>query len=142
MKYIITNKQYQLLKEDEQKILDIPSVDLFGGWDNLQEYLKRKGNPPYSIGGNLDLFNTPIQSLGNLISVGGYLNLALTPIQSLGNLTSVGGALDLKYTQIKSLGNLKSVGGGLFLSHTPISKKMTTKQIREKVNVRGIIYLQ
>ena len=142
MKYIITNKQYKLLKEDEQEILDIPSVDLFGGWDGLQEYLKRKGNPPYSIGGDLDLVRNRIESLGNLQSVGGYLNLVGTPIESLGNLISVGGYLDLRETPIQSLGNLQLVSGGLFLSHTPISKKMTTKQIREKVNVRGIIYLQ
>ena len=101
MKYIITNKQYQLLKEDEQEILDIPSVELFGGWDNLQEYLKRKGNPPYSIGGNLNLVGKRIESLGNLQSVGGYLNLF----------------------------------------GTPISKKITEKQIRKKVNVEGEIYL-
>ena len=141
MKYIITNKQYQLLKEDEQEILYIPSFDLFGGWDNLQEYLKRRGNPPYSIGGNLDLVGKRIESLGNLISVGGYLDLRETPIQSLGNLQSVGGYLDLNRTPIKSLGNLQSVGGYLNLFGTPISKKITEKQIRKKVNVEGEIYL-
>ena len=139
MKYIITNKQYQLLKEDEQEILDIPSVKLFGGWDNLQEYLKRKGNPPYSIGGELNLAYTEIKSLGNLISVGGRLDLRHTPIKSFGNLKSVGGDLHLGGTpQIKSFGNLQSVGGALYLGRTPIL--MTKKQIREKINVGGEIY--
>ena len=122
MRYIITQSQYQLLKEDEQEILDIPSVELFGGWDNLQEYLKRKGNPPYSIGGDLDLVRNRIESLGNLQSVGGWLDLRLTPIESLGNLQSVGGSLDLRLT--------------------PISKKMTEKQIRKNINGEGKIYLK
>ena len=161
MKYIITSKQYKLLKEQEQEILHIPSIDLFGGWYNLQKFLKRRGNPPYSIGANLDLANTQIESLGNLTSVGGYLNLfrtsieslgnltsvggnlslRLTPIKSLGNLTSVGGYLDLFNTPIKSLGNLTSVGGTLNLEYTPIARKYIEKQIRSMVFVAKEIHL-
>ena len=120
MKYIITSKQYKLLKEEEQEVLHIPSINLFGGWYGLQEFLKRRGNPPFSIGGNLNLEGEPIESLGNLISVGGFLNLDNTPIKSLGNLTSVGGTLFLAQRQIKSLGNLTSIGGNLDLRHTSI----------------------
>ena len=161
MKYIITSKQYELLNEEEQEIIYIPSVDLFGGWDNLQEFLKRRGNPPYSIdgdlylrgvpveslgnltsvGGSLDLKHTQIESLGNLISVGGNLYLRDVPIESLGNLISVGGHLDLRNTPIKSLGILTSVGGSLILRDTPIAKKYTEKQIRNMVDVRGEIFL-
>ena len=87
----------------KQKILHIPSFSLFDNeWDLLQEFLNRRGNPPYSIGGDLDLFKLPIESLGNLISVGGDL--------------------DLSYSKIKSLGNLEYVGGSLFLNKTPLSK--------------------
>jgi hypothetical protein len=107
--------------EQEQKVLHIPSLKVFGGdWDELQKFLKSKGNPPYSIGGDLDLRETPIESLGNLTSVEGNLDLRETPIESLGNLTSVGGDLYLLRTPIESLGNLQSVGGDLALGDTPI----------------------
>jgi hypothetical protein len=124
MKIIITESQYNriLREEEEQKVLHIPSLKVFGNdWDQLQKFLKSKGNPPYTIGGNLYLGNTPIKSLGNLISVGGNLDLRLTEIESLGNLTSVGGDLNLKYT--------------------PLSKKYTTKEIRQMVVVGGGVYL-
>ena len=123
MKIIITESQYKrILKEEkEQKILRIPSFKFFNNdWDLLQKFLERKGNPPYSIGGNLDL--------------------GVTPIKSLGNLTSVGGALELQFTPIESLGNLESVGGNVFLKETPLSKMYTKEQIREMVNVGGEIY--
>ena len=123
MKIIITESQYNriLREEEEQKVLHIPSLKVFGNdWDQLQKFLKSKGNPPYTIGGNLYLGNTPIKSLGNLISVGGNLDLRLTEIESLGNLTSVGGDLNLKYT--------------------PLSKKYTTKEIRQMVVVGGGVY--
>jgi hypothetical protein len=164
MKILVTESQYNriLREEEEQKVLHIPSLRFFSDdWYKLQKFLNRKGNPPYTIGGNLNLYNTPIKSLGNLISVGGNLNLYQTPIKSLGNLQSVGGGLDLGDTPIKSLGNLTSVGGDLALSDTPIkslgnltsvggnldlegtplSKMYTEKQIREMVNVDGEIYL-
>ena len=159
MKYIITSKQYKLLKEEEQEVLHIPSVDLFGGWNNLQEFLKHRGNPPYSIGGDLYLHSTPIKSLGNLIWVGGNfslvgvtikslgnltsvvgnLNLFDIPTESLGDLTSVGGSLFLGKTQIESLGNLIWVGRSLILRDTPIAKKYTEEQVRNMVSVGGDI---
>jgi hypothetical protein len=118
MKIIISETQYEKLFE--QEVLHIPDLNYVGGWDILQKILKAKGNPPYSIGGDLDLRETPIESLGNLQSVGGYLDLRGTPIKSLGNLESVGGSLDLNLTPIQSLGNLESVGGNLDLDGTPI----------------------
>ena len=148
--------------EEEQKVLRIPSLKFFNdNWFQLQEFLEKKGNPPYSIGGNLDLRKTPIESLGNLqsvggdldlrdtsieflenlTSVGGDLDLFKTPIKSLGNLTSVGGYLDLQVTYIESLGNLQSVGGDLYLYETPISKKYSEKEIRQMVSVGGGIHL-
>jgi hypothetical protein len=164
MKIIITESQYNriLREEEEQKVLRIPSFKFFNNdWDLLQKFLERNGNPPYSIGGDLNLSDTPIESLGNLTSVGGNLFLERTPIESLGNLTSVGGNLVLRGTPIKSLGNLTSVGGNLILFNTPIkslgnlksvggflelrktplSKKYTEEEIRQMVDVGGGIYL-
>ena len=75
MKYIITDKQYRILKEQTEQVLKLPSVDYFGGWDNLQQYLVKKNNPPYSIDGELDLADSNVISLGNLVSVEGNLCL-------------------------------------------------------------------
>ena len=164
MKIIITESQYKriLKEEEEQKVLRIPSFKFFDNdWDLLQKFLERNGNPPYSIGGdlflegtdieslgnlqsvrgNLDLSHTDIQSLGNLKSVGRDLNLNGTPIKSLGNLQSVGGNLNLIHTPIESLGNLTSVGGELDLLGTPLSKMYTKEQIRQMVDVGGGVYL-
>jgi hypothetical protein len=143
MKIIITENQFEKLKSSEDpKILHIPSFEIFDNdWDKLQKYLDRKGNPPYSVGGNLNLRHTPIESLGNLTSVGGRLDLGNTPIKSLGNLTSVGGDLNLYKSSIESLGNLTSVGGSLDLEDTPISNKHISQGIKRMVNIKGDIYL-
>ena len=120
MKYIITERQYRLLSEqEEEEILTIP-YDHFQDWDMLQVFLKRRNNPPYKISGDLDLAKSSIESLGNLESVDGDLDLDESSIESLGNLESVSGNLYLRRTPIKSLGNLKSVGGDLHLDWTPI----------------------
>ena len=124
MKIVISESQYKRLieTEEEQKVLHVPSLKFFNDdWDLLQKFLKLKGNPLYSIGGDLYLEGTRIESLGNLQSVGGSLYLGYTPIQSLGNL--------------------QSVGGNLRLGNTPISEKYSEEEIRQMVNVDGGIYL-
>ena len=162
MKIIISESQHRRLFEEEQKVLHIPDIKMFGGdWSILQKYLEYKGNPPYSVGGNLylhdlsieslenltsvdgdlDLTYSSIESLGNLTYVGGDLDLRETPIKSLGNLTYVGGILVLQDTSIESFGNLTSVGGYLDLQDTPISEKYSEEEIRQMVNVGGNIYL-
>jgi len=94
-----------------------------------------------SVGGDLYLLRTKITSLGNLQSVGGNLDLEGTPITNLGNLESVGGGLYLRGTPITNLGNLESVGGGLYLRGTPISETHSEEQIRQSVQVGGDIYM-
>ena len=142
MKIVISEGQYKRLieTEEEQKVLRIPSLKIFDDdWYALQKFLELKGNPPYSIGWDLDLRYSRIKSLGNLVSVGGKLDLRYSRIKSLGNLQSVGGDLDLEKTPIQSLGNLTSVGGDLYLHGTPLSI-YTREQIREMVNVEGRIF--
>jgi hypothetical protein len=140
MKYIITEAQYRLLMEQDE-ILNIPFHVFNNDWNLLQKFLDRRGNPPYKISGNLDLSGTEVKSLGNLMSVGGWLNLIGAPIESIGNLTSVGDNLYLFRSKIESLGNLTSVGGNLDLRNTPISETHSEKDIRNKVEVGGEIYL-
>jgi len=148
MKYIITEAQHKRLFEEEQKILRIPDFKIFGNdWDNLQRFLESKGNPPYSLGGNLDLVGLKVESLGNLVSVEHDLYAYDTPLKSLGSLTSVGGLMDISNTQIESLGNLSFVGGSLVLKGTPLfpkdasprSKQRMEDMIRRKVYVQGNI---
>ena len=142
------------------EILKIPFAAFDNNWDDLQLFLKHRGNPPYmitdnlnlyeskvetlgnltSVGGYLDLSYSEIEDLGNLISVGGWLDLNQSTIKSLGNLTSVGGNLDLYESEIEDLGNLTSVGGWLDLTDTPLSKKYSREEIREMVKVGRSIY--
>jgi hypothetical protein len=146
MKYIINERQYKLITE-EQEILHIPSLGVFGDWDTLQQFLERRGNPLYSIGGDLNLRNTNIESLGNLVSVEGYLNLrGCYELSSLGKLTSVGGDLYLRHCDnLTSLGNLTSVGGGLDLygcvnlnSLENLTSVGTTLHLRECINLKSL----
>jgi hypothetical protein len=149
MKIIITESQYKkLMEEEEQEVLNIPSLKYFDNdWDFLQEFLESEGNPPYSIGGNLNLVGLKVESLGNLVSVEHDLYAYDTPLKSLGNLTSVGGLMDLSNTQIESLGNLSFVGGSLVLNGIPLFGKDTSPRslerqsdiIRRKVYVQGNI---
>jgi len=121
MKYIINERQYKLLTEQEEEILSIPFAVFDYNWEVLQKFLEKGGNPPYEIMDDLDLEDSRIQSLGNLTSVGGGLYLSYSKIESLGNLTSVGGYLDLK--------------------DTPLSKKYTEEEIRSMVEVGSEVYL-
>jgi hypothetical protein len=149
MKIIITESQYKkIMEEEEQEVLNIPSLKYFDNdWDFLQEFLESEGNPPYSIGGNLNLVGLKVESLGNLVSVEHDLYAYDTPLKSLGNLTSVGGLMDLSNTQIESLGNLSFVGGSLVLNGIPLFGKDTSPRslerqsdiIRRKVYVQGNI---
>ena len=148
MKIIISEAQHKRLFEEEQKVLHIPDIRIFGNdWDILQRFLESKGNPPYSLGGNLDLVGLKVESLGNLVSVEGDIYAYDTPLKSLGSLTSVGGLLYLSNSQIESLGNLSFVGGSLVLKGTPLfpkdasprSKQRMEDMIRRKVYVQGNI---
>ena len=161
MKYIITESQYKLLTEKKREILQLPGIEYFGGWDAMRRFLESRGNPLYSVRGDLDLYDTPISSLGNLVSVGGSLYLQGTPISSIGKLTSVGDNLDLRGTPVSSLGKLTSVGGGLYLigtaisslgnltsvggsldlRDTPLSRNMSEEEIRKQVEIGDRVYL-
>jgi hypothetical protein len=147
MKYIITEEQFEKVKDE---ILKIPFAAFGEDWFVLQDFLKRRGYPPYiitddvelrdneeirslgnliSVEGNLDLRRSSIISLGNLTSVGGYLDLVDSKIESLGNLTTVGDALDISGTKITSLGNLTYVGDFLEISDTSIESLGNLKEV-------------
>ena len=145
MKIIISESQHRRLFEEEQKVLHIPDLKIFGNdWDVLQRFLESKGYPLYSLGGNLNLVGLEVESLGNLVSVQHDLYAYDTPLKSLGKLTSVGGLMDLSNTPIESLGNLSFVGGSLVLSGTSLRNdsyplNLNSLQIRQTVDVQGSI---
>jgi hypothetical protein len=148
MKIIISESQHRRLFEEEQKVLHIPGLKIFGNdWDVLQMFLESKGNPLYSLGGNLNLVGLNVESLGNLVSVQDDLYAYDTPLKSLGKLTSVGGLMDLSNTQIESLGDLSFVGGSLVLNNIPLfgkdasprSLERQSEILRRKIYVKGNI---
>ena len=93
------------------------------------------------VGGDLDLIQSMIQSIGNLEFVDGDLDLDFTQIQSLGNLKRVNGFLGLDHTPIKSFGKLKIVEGNLWIRNTPLAKKYTEKEIRQMVEVNKSVFM-
>ena len=148
MKIVISENQYKRLIETEEKpkILEFPSLEFFDNdpfeaWKIFRKILQRKGNPPYSIDGdlmfhkivdnpksignlvsirNLDLSSLPIKELNSLVRVKEDLYLQYSLIESLPNLEYVGDNLDLKDTLIEFLPKLKHVGGSLGLRNTKI----------------------
>jgi len=117
MKYLITERQLKLIKEDNIRKIDF---DIFNNdWALLQKFLERRGNPPYIIRGNVDLTEISIKSLGNLVGVIGNLNLGNNKtLEDLGSLEFVENILYLHNTNIKSLGSIKYVGGDLILRNS------------------------
>ena len=145
MKIIISESQHRRLFEEEQKVLHIPDIRIFGDdWDNLQRFLESKGNPLYSLGGNLNLVGLEVESLGNLVSVEGDIYAYDTPLKSLGSLTSVGGLMDISNTQIESLGNLSFVGGSLVLKGTPLFPKDASPRSKQRMEdtIHQTVYVQ
>ena len=154
MKYIVTERQYKLLTENDDRILDIP-FEIFGNdWDLLQKYLEKRGNPPcrltgdilfdrgskidtlgsiVSVDGNIGLTNGSINSLGDLTYVSKDLQLYGTKISSLGKLTRVDGTLDVSSSGLNSLGNLEYVGGSLDISKTNLVSFENLKYVGENL---------
>jgi hypothetical protein len=117
--------------------LKIPYTAVENNWDLLQKYLISKGNPKYTIIGDVDLTNrNDIQDLGNLIGVDGNLKLSRSSIESLGNLKIVTGDLSLyDCTNLTSLNMLKIVGRNLDLRNLTISSINNTIYVRGNLNI-------
>ena len=90
MKYLISERQYNLIKEDKE--LSFPFVMFNNDWDMVLSVMKGR---PFHIQGDLDLYKSKVKSLGSLKSVSGNLNLHNSKILSLGDLEYVGGSLYL-----------------------------------------------
>lgn len=162
MKIIITESQYKRLFESEQKVLVLPTISVFGkgkeGWETLQEFLQSKGNPPFSVNGDVKIeFGN--MSLGKLVSVEGDLNMheynigdlgdlkrvegnlilwdSYVDSGTLGNLEYVGKNCDLFQCGVKSLGKLKYVGGTLCLAYSNVKSLGELKYVGGDLEIYG-----
>lgn len=144
MKYIISENQNEFLKDGEN-LIKIPFFAFNYDWNLLQIFLRDKGFPKYIITGDVRLYNNDtIKNLGNLIGVEGELDLFNSDIESLGELrycyqidlretTKLKTLNKLEYVEhdadfsnsnIKSLGNLKKVGRDLDMSYVKKIKSL------------------
>jgi len=142
----------------EKELLGIQFNAFNNKWFLLQNFLKKIGNPNYtiidglSLYGNKDIRNfdtlikvfsnlildcTAIDSLGTIEYVGGFLSLNSSNISSFGNLKYVGGYLSLNKTSIKSLENIEYIGGNLYLEESKLSSVGNLKYIGGNVVLMG-----
>jgi hypothetical protein len=96
----------------------------------IQQYIKDGGK------GNLNLSDTPIQSLPPGFKVGGNLYLDNTSIQSLPPGLEVRGSLMLSNTSIQSLSPGLKVKGNLYLTNCK-----NLKSLPDDLKVEGALYL-
>jgi hypothetical protein len=131
----------KILKEETEEVLVIPSLSFFpDGIEGLKNFIQKKNIKRWSLDDDLNLFEYKgdLTWLEGLVSISGSLDLYELPIESLGNLQSVDSYLNLYGTQIKSFGNLKSVGISLYLNKF-LADKYTNEEIRSMINIGGSI---
>jgi hypothetical protein len=154
MKIIINESQLRLIVENEGEDNLINFTPFYKGgfplgeWDDmfllLKEKKERKGDKKYIgyyITGSINLYKSNVIKLDYLVRVDGDLYLRRTPIKLLPMLKYVGSSLNLYYSQIESLPNGLYVGGYLDIGDTPLSKKTTEEELRDKIKIKGNVYL-
>jgi hypothetical protein len=127
------------VKSNMEEIFSLPPIkDFFNNdYSLVLEFMDTLGNPKFKIAGDVDLYDSDIESFGNLVEVEGNLNLGYTNITSLPDNLKVGGYLFLEKTNITSLPHNLKVGSNLFLERTPLSEKYTSTEIREMIENKG-----
>jgi len=92
------------------------------------------------VEGSLSLQNTLITSLPDNLKVGWNLWIRNTPFVSLPNNLEVAGILDLDDTLIDSLPKNLKVGKNLYLANTPLSKNYSESEIKQMCKIGGKIF--
>jgi hypothetical protein len=170
MKIIINESQLRLIIENEGEDNLINFTPFYKGgippveWDKMFLHLNKKKGGKYDgyyIDGNVNLHESDVTELKYLVKVEGslnlngsnikmlpmleyvdnYLYLTSSGIESLPMLEYVGDNLYLNDTPIESLPMLKYVGYTLILNRTPLSKKTTEEELRDKIKIKGNVYL-
>lgn len=119
------------------KNFHVPDMAFFNNdWFLLQKFLKKEGNPYFSIEGDLNLSGqTEIESLGKLQYISGNLILTDTNISKLDHLFFVGGDLYINgITKIESFGELSYVGTFIF-----VDKKFDISLIPKKLVSHSVV---
>jgi len=138
MKYIITERQYRILNEETEEILEIPYKVFNSDWEFLQEYLEKIGNPPFKLIGSVDLRYTEVFDLGKLVGVTGGLVIRESPIHTLGDLEFVGGIFDaVKTLYLKSLGKLRVVGATCIVKNSMVRDLGDLERVGGTLNIYG-----
>jgi hypothetical protein len=129
----------KILKEQEE-IITVPDFDFFNrDWEELLDVTNGR---KFRVRGDLNFRKICPETLENMVAVDGDLVLySCKNITSLGSLEYVGGYLNLAFCHsLKSLGNLKYVGNNLYINRTPIAMMYSEEEIRQMVEVKGLIY--
>lgn len=124
MKYILTERQLDLIKESESKIFKISFDAVGNNWALLQKLLERRGYPKYILTGHIDLTDHSNLDFENLIGVEGNLDLRRSNISSLKSLKYVDGHLTLSESGIRDLGDLEYVSGYCNIAKTQRIKNL------------------
>jgi hypothetical protein len=108
MNYLISEKQYKLILENEQDnilTLNLESFDY--NWNIIVNFLKKRGYPKWKTYQSLLLTDENITSLHNLVEVN-HLDIYYTNIKDLGFLKKVN-SLSFDPDLIENIGNLTEV---------------------------------
>jgi len=105
------------LSPSDQKKLKENRIEKYGDAAKFIYYPNDLKPEDLSVDGDLDLSNTPIESLPDNLQVGGYLFLRYTKIKSLPDNLKVDWGLDLADTPIESLPDNLQVGRSLNLTN-------------------------
>jgi len=156
MKYIITESQYETIREQLEKEVVILPRKKYWNWEELQDYLSTIGNPYHIVRGvlamdNVEIFDlsklvevkgdvvirkSTVTTLGGLQSVSGYLKVSQSSdLRYLGELESVGGNLSLRESSVRTLNQLKYVGGFLDLYRSKIKSLGELTQVGTDVHL-------
>jgi len=135
------NKNHNILKESKDKIMTIPAGLFLDKTDVILDNYKKKGFNGIKVLGALNYSQQDKDFdiiFDNVVEVES-LDLNYTNIKSLGNLEYVNGNLFLIYCKkLESLGKLKYVGRNLFI-HGSLLVKLSDKEIRSQVEIKGEI---
>ena len=133
---------FLLLKEKKERKGDKNYTGYYiDGFINLHKSDVTELKYLVKVEGSLNLNGSKIKMLPMLEYVDNYLYLTSSGIESLPMLKYVGGYLNLNNTPIESLPMLKYVGYTLMLNKTPLSKKTTEEELRDKIKIKGNVYI-
>jgi hypothetical protein len=102
------------------KVLSISSPLIFGGPEEMMDFLHHKGNPKFRM--LQDYYIGPLET-------------------SLRGLISVSGSLFIDESESSDFSSLELVTGDLILRKTALSEKYTKEEIKSMIDIKGEIHI-